>query len=264
MSSVNQRIRMPVTGPQLDEMLLAFYRVPRAGAVRLSDGGGPFGFDITVAIQFDFAVSAYECDGIIETGCFLGDTTEYLAHRYPELAVVTCDVVDEHSRFTRRRLADMPNVTVMTGDSATLLPEMLARFTRPIVYLDAHWYEPWPLRAELTCVERGVVCVDDFFIGHPRFASDVYNGRRCDPELVALALPELEELYVGNPYASYGVPCLQVGRRCGTAFIPRGLDGAILASSELFARVPLRPETVMPDWSSCEQAATAGLEERRT
>jgi hypothetical protein len=238
-------------GADLDALLLDFYRVPRAGVVGLSDGGGPFGFDITVAIQVDYAIRAFDCDGIVETGCFLGDTTEFLARRYNMLPVVTCDIVDQYSQFTRQRLAAFPQVTVLTGDSTQLLPQMLAGLARPLVFLDAHWYDCWPLRAEFSAVQHvgyGVVCVDDFFIGHPRFGYDTYAGQRCDADLVAQALPKMDVLYVGNPHASYPAPCLQVGRRSGTAFIAIGLNSAPLAGSDFFSPVRLRPDILMPDW----------------
>lgn len=259
---VERQVHHPVDNTRLDELMLTFYRVPRAGAVRLSDGGGPFGFDIYAAVQIEFAVIAYECDAVIETGCFLGDTTEYLARRYSDLPILTCDIIESHTQFTRQRLAQLTNLTILTGDSATLLPEMVGRYERPLVYLDAHWNEQWPLRAELASIDRGVVCIDDFFIGHPRFAFDTYHGQPCAPALVADTLPDLAELYVGSPYPSHGIPCLQVGRRCGRAYIPRGLDPAPLAATDLFVPVPLRPAIRMPDWAAYESHATAGLTDR--
>jgi hypothetical protein len=222
-----------------------FYRVPRAGAVRLSDGGGPFGFDITVAIQVEHLVTALDCDGIIETGCFLGDTTEYLARRYPHLPIRTCDIEPQAAEFTRQRLAGMGNVTVLTGDSAALLGQLAHGLRRPLYYLDAHWYEQWPLSAELASISVGVVCIDDFDIGHPRFGYDTYQGRPCDPHLVAAALPDLAAMWVGNPFFDYTVPCLQTGRRAGTGYLLRGLPGSI--DHPMFTPVPLRPVR-LPQW----------------
>ena len=71
-----------------------FYRTLRLSATELSDGGGPFGFDITTALEFDYLIERYQCDAVIETGSNMGDTTEYLARAYPHLTSVTCDVVD--------------------------------------------------------------------------------------------------------------------------------------------------------------------------
>ncbi len=74
----------------IDRTTAVFYRTWRAGACRLSDGGGPFGFDIAVALLADELVAGYRCEAIAETGCFLGDTTAYLARRYPHLPVYAC------------------------------------------------------------------------------------------------------------------------------------------------------------------------------
>ena len=102
---------------EIERTVAAFYRTGRAGAGRLSDGGGPFGFDIAVALLADELISGYGCDAIAETGCFLGDTTGYLARRYPGLPVYTCDIEPGFCAFTARRLADCANVTVSREDS---------------------------------------------------------------------------------------------------------------------------------------------------
>ena len=158
-----------------------FYQTARMGALRLSDGGGPFGFDITVAIQVDYLLQAYGCDAIVETGCYLGDSTAYLAATYPELPIVTCDVVPQYVRFTRHRLRECRKVQVIEGDSPDVVRQACASYTRPFFYLDAHWYDQWPLVKEIEAIRRGVVCVDDFDIGHPRFAYDIYNDVPCGP-----------------------------------------------------------------------------------
>ena len=68
-----------------DNVYRHFYRIMRPGASELSDGGGPFGFDITTALEFDFLIERYGCDAVIEAGCNVGDTTEYLARAYRRL-----------------------------------------------------------------------------------------------------------------------------------------------------------------------------------
>ena len=62
-----------------DNVYKHFYRTVRLGAAELSDDGGPFGFDVTTALEFDYLIERYQCDAIIETGSNVGDTTEYLA-----------------------------------------------------------------------------------------------------------------------------------------------------------------------------------------
>ncbi|MEU7822995.1 hypothetical protein [Catellatospora sp. NPDC049133] len=238
-------------GTSAGAVLQVFYRVPRAGAVRLSDGGGPLGFDITAALQIDHLIGAYDCDGIVETGCFVGDSTEYFARRYPHLPVRTCDIDADATAVASHRLADLTNVTVETGDSAQLLPQLLSGLSRPLVYLDAHWYSSWPLARELHTVTRGLIVVDDFDIGHPRFGYDAYDQVVCGPQLVADARADLDRMWVGNPYADYPLPCLQTGRRAGRGFLTVGLPPGPLDDSPMFTPIPLRP-VVMPDWSAVE------------
>lgn len=230
-------------------VLNVFYRVPRAGVLRLADCGGPFGFDITVALQVDHLVRAYDCDALIETGCFLGDTTEYLARRYSALPIQTCDIDPRHAAFTATRTAGMPNVTVRNGDSAQLLKQMASGFARPLIYLDAHWGETWPLRDELNATGRAIVVIDDFDIGHERFGFDHYDGAVCGPQMVHDCLPTLPRLWVGNPYAPYPLPCLQTGRRSGTGFLPLGLDPTPLRS-DMFIPIQLGHPITMPDWAT--------------
>ncbi|WP_199826916.1 hypothetical protein [Streptomyces sp. WM6378] len=237
----------------VEQVLGAFYRTPRAGGLdRLAGGGGPFGFDVTAACRVHTLVTLFRCDGIVESGCHLGDTTEYLARAYPHLPVRACDLDGQRAGFARARLAGLSNAVVRHGDSGRLLPALLSGLERPLVFLDAHWGPDWPLRAELTALKgvRALVIVDDFRIGHPRFGYDTYDGMVCGPELVADALPGLGRMFVGDVEADYPLPCLQTGRRSGSGTIVLGLDDTPLAAHPWFAEVPLRPCPVLPSWAS--------------
>lgn len=256
----------PVAAADVQAVFDAFYRTARAGHLDgLSDDGGPFGFDITVALQIDQAVTAYRCDGIVETGTHLGDTAEYLARRYPNLPVRTCELDPARARFAEQRLRAFPNTHVVCGDSAALLPVLVRGLARPMVVLDAHWAPVWPLPAELAGLAGPllppagcVVAVDDFAIGHPRFGHDTYEGVVCGLGLVAETLPHLYRMFVGNPTALYPLPCLQPGRRSGTGYLALGVGDEPLLNSPWFTPVPLRPAPVLPTWSATPAGATTG------
>ncbi|MGV9679183.1 hypothetical protein ACWDSJ_28210 [Nocardia sp. NPDC003482] len=222
-----------------DLLFFNFYSTPRAGAPLLSDGGGPFGFDIQAALQFDFIVKSYGISHILETGCCLGDTTEFLARNYPSLPIWTCDVNRQYADFVGTRLKEFSQVHIAHGDSAELLPAALAQTDVPLVYLDAHWGEQWPLTTELNSITRGVVVVDDFDIDDPRFGFDVYDGVACDLELIRHARPDLRKAFAGNPTARYPYPCLQVGRRAGRCYIPIDLPSDPFEQSEMFTPLKL-------------------------
>ncbi|WTO32909.1 class I SAM-dependent methyltransferase [Streptomyces achromogenes] len=218
-----------------------FYRVERAGVVRLSDGGGPFGFDISVALLMHDLITAYGCDAIIETGTFLGDTTVYLARTYSHLPVWTCDIDEQAIGVARRRLRDLPNARSECMDSPGLVKEAVEKFERPIFYLDAHWDVSWPLQEELELINNGIVCIDDFDIGHPRFAYDVYDGVPCGPaQLVPLA-SRAPVYFTFNAAAPLPYPCLQTGRRAGVGVVPFGTEATTACRSQYLVRHANRP-----------------------
>lgn len=208
---------------QVDATLGVFYRVERAGVAWLSDGGGPFGFDITVALLVDDLVRAYSCDVVAETGCFLGDTSTYLARRYPELPVYACDNDAACANFTTHRVADCPNASIVCADSPSVVAAVGARYDRPMFYLDAHWSQEWPLGHELAAITRGIAVIHDFDIGHPRFSFDTYNGMACGPLMLAVMQDPPVLYFTPNPEASWPVPCLQTARRAGVGIIAIGL-----------------------------------------
>jgi hypothetical protein len=215
----------------IERVYWTFYRVPRLSAPELSDGGGPFGFDITTALEVDYLIGKYRCDAVLETGCNLGDTTWYLGRTYPKLKVITCDVKSQYTDFVSKRCAELPNVTVEALDSRAMLAKWAGKFERPLFYLDAHWYDDWPLAGELDLITRGVVMIDDFDIGHPRFGFDSYGGKDCGPALLAPFRDRIGKLYTNNPEGQYEVPCLQVGRRGGKAYFTVGFEADHLATN---------------------------------
>jgi hypothetical protein len=216
------------SGNRADVTFGAFYRVERAGAGRLSDGGGPFGFDITLALLVDDLLVRFSCDAVAETGCFVGDTTVYLARRYPDLPVVSCDVEAGHAAFARHRLAGETNASVACVDSPTMVANVCAEYERPLFYLDAHWGSDWPLARELDAIKAGIAVIHDFDIGHPRFAFDSYGGIACGPAFLAGITPSPERYFTPDPHADHPLPCLQVGRRAGVGVVVIGLDAGPL------------------------------------
>jgi hypothetical protein len=120
---------------------------------------------------------AFPPDAIVETGTYLGGTTEYLA----SLAKVPVISIESQARFYWRvRWTTLLNrrIRLMHGDSRAALRELAAdpAFTRKAVlfYLDAHCSnlpgadkdDPLPLREELDLVlshwTDAVIVIDDF------------------------------------------------------------------------------------------------------
>ena len=94
----------------------------------------------------------------------------------------------------------------------------------------------WPLIEELKAIERGVVCIDDFDIGHPRFAYDTWRGVACGPQLLSRVGDRVSEYWILDPEADLPFPCLQTGRRGGKAWLVMGLDTAPMEECPWFLR----------------------------
>jgi SAM-dependent methyltransferase len=219
-----------------DAVYQVFYQIPRLAASELSDGGGPFGFDIQAALSIDWLIERYACDAVIETGCNRGDTTHYLAQRYQQLAVLSCDIKPEYASFTRNRVAGFPNAVVDCCDSPLLLERVRGHFKRPLYFLDAHWYDDWPLERELAAIDAGVIVIDDFDIGDKRYGFDEYNGMRCGPMLMQRHASRFPVYYTNNPDGMFPYPCLQTGRMAGRAYLLAGLEPDYLRFSRWFQR----------------------------
>ena len=116
--------------------------------------------DLARAISFDRA---------IETGTYRGTSTEF----FSAVMGTPIETVEANPRFlaySSRRLAILPNVHVVPGDSRPFLQKLAkcpgTTNESVFVYLDAHWEGDLPLAEELQIIARSwtqaVVMIDDF------------------------------------------------------------------------------------------------------
>lgn len=174
---------------------------------------------------------------IVETGTYLGATTEFMATF--GLPVFTIESNPRNFGFARARLWRRGNVTLVRGDSRTGLCSLFDGPLRDMAdgrlffYLDAHWNEDLPLSDELEIVfgrcKNAVVMVDDFQVPHdPGYGYDNYgSGRALTPDYIAPAISanELCTFYPATPSAQEG------GARRGCVILARNeVHGAKLAS----------------------------------
>jgi len=74
----------------------------------------------------------------IETGTYLGDMIAAIQDVFDE--VYSIELGQQLYEAARRRFTDRPDVAIIHGDSADLLPMVLRRVGRPCLFwLDAHW-----------------------------------------------------------------------------------------------------------------------------
>jgi hypothetical protein len=109
----------------------------------------------------------------IETGTLHGDMIEATRNGFQHLWSIELDTPLYEAAV--KRFQAYPHVTIVNGDSAIALPELLPEVSGPILYwLDGHWSGgvtargsmDTPLLAELTAIiargnDRDVILIDD-------------------------------------------------------------------------------------------------------
>jgi hypothetical protein len=137
---------------------------------------------------------------IVETGTFLANTTVWFAGF--GLPVMTVEINARYFGFSQARLRTHGNVAAHEGNSIDFLRSIIARavnHTAPtLFYLDAHWLNHLPLRAEVELItanfSRSVIIIDDFEVpGDPGYGFDDYGaGKRLSlGYLLQAATPSL-------------------------------------------------------------------------
>lgn len=122
---------------------------------------------------------------LVETGTYRGDTTESLRPYFERVETVEADPM--LFAAAQKRFAATPNVRLHFGDSAKLLPAILAELKQKAVFwLDAHWcgnntfgdYLSAAIMPELEAifahhVADHVILIDDarYFCGHYGYPS---------------------------------------------------------------------------------------------
>lgn len=109
----------------------------------------------------------------VETGTFQGVMIEEVQARFPQ--VFSVELAPAIYEAARQKFADRPHVTILQGDSATVLPELLTEISEPCLFwLDGHYSagptargsKETPVVEELAAIHRHpvrghVVLIDD-------------------------------------------------------------------------------------------------------
>jgi len=149
---------------------------------------GPFNGQPMRSALFRDIIANTQPRAIVETGTYLGFTTERLAET--GLPVYTIEANSHFFGFARARFWRRHNVILVRGDSREILGGLLdgrlrALCSSPIFfYLDAHWNEDLPLAEELEIVFRrcpaAVVMIDDFQVPFdPGYGYDDYGPQKA-------------------------------------------------------------------------------------
>ena len=212
--------------------------------------GGPFNGQRSRQDLFHSLVERFAPITIVETGTYLGTTTEFMAAT--GLPIFSVEGEPRKYGFARARLWRRHNVHLLRGDSRAALPMLFdgplrgSRNDTLFVYLDAHWNDDLPLAEELEIVfgacPNAIVMVDDFQV--PFDAGYAYDGYGVGRVLTAdyiesiVVVHGLRVLYPSTPSAD------ETGARRGCVVLAKNSALSLpLASLPLLREVP-RPSPI--------------------
>ena len=167
--------------------LLSEHAMGMIDYIRASDRGaawGPFNGQTARQALFVEIIAKTRPDAIVETGTYLGETTELMSRT--GLPVFAIGSNPRNYGFVRARFWRRPNVRLLHADSRTGLLKLFDGALRSLssrtifFYLDAHWNDDLPLAEEIDIVfsrcPAAIVMIDDFEVpSDPGYGYDDYG-----------------------------------------------------------------------------------------
>jgi len=185
--------------------------------------GGPFNGQQRRQRLFEQLDRLFRFDALVETGAFVGTTTEMFAGL--GRPVFACELDPGFHLRAASRLLPCPDVRLFQADSRAFLRHfcttLSAGFQCPFFYLDAHWRDDLPLAEEVTIIAdrfaEFVVFCDDFRHPFHDYGFDSYGpGAELTLECLKPQLARAEAFAFLFPIAP---PALESGQRRGTLVI---------------------------------------------
>lgn len=134
-------------------------------------------------------IQAYKPDRFVETGTYKAETIRYVAAKYPELPIYSAEIVPDLYSLCLQLCRPYPNIYLYNMDSVSFLRQIREELSDGLsmFWLDAHWYNPPPLREECKVVaslDKYVALLDDFACNNPRFDGDMLFDDKGNPMAV--------------------------------------------------------------------------------
>lgn len=165
----------------------------------------PLNSDIYAQTEFKNLQKKHNLKVAIETGTCLGYTTAFLASFYDK--VKTVEISPDYLKIAKEnRLNEYPNIETNLGSSSELLPNLLKDCgNNTFIFLDAHWGDYCPLKAELQHIAKSgiepVIAIHDFLVpGHAELGYDSTHGQ---PFTFEWLKDEFDAIYGEDNYHYY-------------------------------------------------------------
>ena len=118
----------------------------------------------------------------VETGTHMGWTLMYMAKHYSRLPIYSAEIDERYYINSRHNCDPYPHITLYHMSSLDFLQLIYVTLSVGLSFfwLDAHWWNPVPLREEckiISTLDKYIILIDDFACDNPRFGGDVFDGQ---------------------------------------------------------------------------------------
>lgn len=148
-------------------------------------------------------IKDFDITHFVETGTFMGQTTKYIAGKYPNIEVHTVEYMPDQYKKLQEDFKEYKNIYSKQGNSSDFLKEYTSNLKNNITmyYLDAHSTYSHPLLDELKVIQEHhngneIIIIDDFYVPNRDMGFDCTNtGQRYDYKWVENSLDKNEWFY---------------------------------------------------------------------
>lgn len=180
--------------------------------------------DNFIAEEIKSLVGKFKINSIIETGTYLGFTTIRLAEYAP---VNTFEVNQDYYLKALQTIDNnnKKNINAWYSDSAQGVDSLLKKQDKshkPLFFLDAHWGDVCPLKAELLAIAKNkvkpVIVIHDWKVpNEPTLGFDSYKGQAFTYEWIK---PELDSIFGLDGYDyHYNSDKMSSGAKRGVIYV---------------------------------------------
>lgn len=156
--------------------------------------------------EFESLIGRFNIKKIVETGTYYGWSTMKLAEFGVDVTTIEYSIENYNVAINNFNKTNFKNIRAILGSSPDVLDKILTgEDNDTILFLDAHWYEYWPIHDELkVCIKKKikpVIIIHDFFVpdeyGNPKFGFDKYGEQNLDFNYIK---PFLDKIYGEDNY----------------------------------------------------------------
>ncbi len=176
-----------------------------------------FAGDYYIKYELEKLINKFGVKSIVETGTAEGKSTLEMSSMVNN--VYTIEINEKSYNVAQERLNKSKNIKMYLGNSPEVLRSIIEEIEYPaLFYLDAHWFDYWPILDELKVISQSknanecLIFIHDFAVPNKSFGYDIYKNQPLDINYVK------EKLYEINKSFKYYYNKKALGKKRGVLY----------------------------------------------